>query len=297
MAVAEGMLGSVHGMLPSMHDAFAHCEALVRSADRDRYLSALFAPAEHRAALYALYAFHVELARIPDVVTEPLAGEVRLQWWSEAVYEQRPEEMRGHPVATALSEVIEQYRLPRRLFDDLIEARRAHFGRELFGSVDELERYARSTSSSLMELAARLMGAASFDYAGPAGISMGIVSLLRNFANEAVRGRVTTPADLMLQTSVLPQDILAGRTTVQIVTLLASLRDIAIRHYQEARVLIERDGHDAVAAWLPVATVPLDLRAMSRAADKPFATLEVSPWRRQWTLWRAARSGQPPAIR
>src|SRR5436309_3237474 len=230
------MRHSMHGMLRSMHDAFAHCEALVRSADRDRYLSALFAPAEHRDALYALYALHVELARIPDMVTEPLAGEVRLQWWSEAVYEQRPEEIRGHPVANALSEVIEQYRLPRRLIDELIEARRAHLGRELFGSVDELERYARSTSSTLMELAARLMGAASLEYAGPAGICMGIVSLLRNFANDAVRGRVTAPADLMLQTSVLPQDILAGRTTVQIITLLKSLRDIAIRHYQEARV-------------------------------------------------------------
>src|SRR5215831_5936875 len=155
------MLRPVHGMLYSMHDALAHCEALVRSADRDRYLSALFAPAEHRGALYALYALHVELSRIPDVVTEPLAGEVRLQWWSEAVYEQRPEEMRGHPVANAL--------------DELIEARRAHLGRELFGSVDELERYARSTSSSLMELAARVMGAATLDFAGPAGISLGIV--------------------------------------------------------------------------------------------------------------------------
>jgi 15-cis-phytoene synthase len=280
-----------------MHDPFAHCEAVVRSADRDRYLSALFAPAEHRSALYALYAFHVELARIPDVVTEPLAGEVRLQWWSEAVYEQRPEEMRGHPVANALCEVIDQYRLPRRLFDEMIEARRAHFGRELFGSVDELERFARSTSSTLTELAARLLGAATWDYAGPAGICLGIVSLLRNFASDAVHGRVTAPADMMLQTSVLPQDILAGRTTMQIIALLKSLRHIAIRHYQEARVLIERDGHDAIAAWLPVATVPLDLLAMSRVADKPFAVVEVSRWRRQWTLWRAARSGHPPAIR
>jgi phytoene synthase len=280
-----------------MHEMFEHCEGLVRSADKDRYLSALFAPAEHRGALFALYAFHVEVARIPDTVTEPLAGEMRLQWWSEAIYDQRPEEMRGHPVANALAEVIEQYRLPRRLFDELIETRRAHFGRELFGSVDELERYARGTSSTLIELAARVMGAAALDFAWPAGISMGIVSLLRNFASDAVRGHVTAPADLMIQNSVLPQDILAGRTTVQIIALLGSLRDVAIRHYEEARVLIEREGHDAVAAWLPVATVPLDLRALRRAAKEPFAEIEVPRWRRQWALWRAARSGRPPAVR
>ena len=280
-----------------MHEMFDHCEALVRSADKDRYLSVLFAPAEHRSALYALYAFHIELARIPDVVTEPVAGEVRLQWWSEAIYEQRPEETRGHPVANALAEVIDQYRLPRRLFDELIETRRAHLGRELFGSVDELERYARGTSSSLIELAARMMGAAALDFAGPAGISVGIVSLLRNFASDAVRGRVTAPADLMIQNSVLPQDILAGRTTVQIIALLGNLRDVAIRHYEEARVLIEREGQDAVAAWLPVATVPLDLRMLRRNASEPFAEIEVPRWRRQWAIWRAARSHRPRAIR
>lgn len=280
-----------------MHDAFAHCEALVRAADKDRFLSALFAPAEHRGALYALYAFDVELARIPEVVKEPLAGEVRLQWWSEAVYDQRPEEMRGHPVANALGEVIERYDLPRRLFDELIEARRTHLGRELFGSLDELERFARHTSSNLIELVARVLGASSASYAGAAGISLGIVGLLRTFAQDAARGRVTVPADLLLQHAVLPQDILAGQPSAEVAALLSSLRDAAVRHYQEARVLIEREGQDAVAAWLPVALVPLNLRALSRAAGEPFATVEVPRWRRQWTLWRAARSGRLPKIR
>ncbi len=40
---------------------FEHCAALVREADRDRYLATLFAPAEHRDALFALYAFNVEI--------------------------------------------------------------------------------------------------------------------------------------------------------------------------------------------------------------------------------------------
>ena len=41
-----------------MQDAFAHCEALLRAADKDRFLTTLFAPAEHRDALVALYAFN-----------------------------------------------------------------------------------------------------------------------------------------------------------------------------------------------------------------------------------------------
>lgn len=284
-------------MLPPMPDAFAHCEALVREADRDRFLSALFAPPEHRHALYALYAFHIEVARVANVVTEPLAGEMRLQWWSEAVYDQRPEEMRGHPVANALGAVIEQYHLPRRLFDEMIEARRHDLGRELFGDVAELERFARHVSSNLIELAACVLGAESAAFAGPAGISLGIVDVLRTFAQDAVNGRVTVPADLLLQNAVLPQDILAGRATREIAALLSSMRDVAVRHYQEARVLIEREGRAAVAAWLPVALVPLDLRSLARVADKPFAAVDVPRWRRQWTIWRAGRSGRLPNIR
>jgi len=62
-----------------MQDAFAHCAELVRTGDHDRFLSTLFAPVEHRDALYALHAFNVEVARVRDAAREPLPGEIRLQ--------------------------------------------------------------------------------------------------------------------------------------------------------------------------------------------------------------------------
>ena len=68
-----------------MQDAFAHCETLVRAADKDRFLATLFAPAEHRRGLFALYAFNIEVSRVREVVREPLSGEIRLQWWSEVL--------------------------------------------------------------------------------------------------------------------------------------------------------------------------------------------------------------------
>src|SRR5262249_7298828 len=68
-----------------MQDAFAHCEGRLRAADKDRFLTTLFAPAEHRDALFALYAFNVEIARVREVVREPVAGEIRLQWWHDVL--------------------------------------------------------------------------------------------------------------------------------------------------------------------------------------------------------------------
>ncbi len=79
-----------------------YCRREVRRLDHDRYLAALFAPAEARAALLALYAFNLELARVPELVTEPLLGEVRLSWWREARAEARAGTPGRHPVALAL---------------------------------------------------------------------------------------------------------------------------------------------------------------------------------------------------
>ena len=59
--------------------------ALVRRHDRDRFQTALFAPAAHREALFALYAFNYEIARVREIVREPMLGRIRLQWWREAM--------------------------------------------------------------------------------------------------------------------------------------------------------------------------------------------------------------------
>jgi phytoene synthase len=97
-----------------MPDSFAHCENLAREADKDRWLATLFAPADRRPHLYALYAFDVEVARVRAVAREPMAGEIRLQWWREAISGTRPGEAAAHPVAAALFETIgRDYRMPR----------------------------------------------------------------------------------------------------------------------------------------------------------------------------------------
>src|ERR1700730_7483129 len=107
-----------------MQDAFAYCAELVRTADRDRFLSALFAPAEHRAALQRLYAFNVEVARVREVAREPLPGEIRLQWWSEVLGGERAEEARANPVASALLAVMQRYGLAASTLTALVDARR-----------------------------------------------------------------------------------------------------------------------------------------------------------------------------
>ena len=54
-------------------------------ADRDRYLADLFAPEAARPHLFALHAFNARLRGSATASSEPTLGEIRLQWWRDAL--------------------------------------------------------------------------------------------------------------------------------------------------------------------------------------------------------------------
>ena len=100
------------------------CAAQVRSYDHDRFLCALFAPADRREDLFALYAFNLEIAKTREVVSEPMLGQIRLQWWRDAIegiYAGAPP--RRHEVLDGLAGAIARHGLSRAAFDALIDGR------------------------------------------------------------------------------------------------------------------------------------------------------------------------------
>jgi phytoene synthase len=96
---------------------------IARDADPDRAIATLFAPAETRADLFALFAFNAELARIADQVSEPGLGAIRLQWWREAIERAASGDVTGNPVADAFGEVLARRTLSRERIAGLIDAR------------------------------------------------------------------------------------------------------------------------------------------------------------------------------
>lgn len=97
---------------------------LVRAADRDRFLGALFAPEPARRGLLALLALDHELARTRIVTREPMLARIRLEWWREAVAEAagsaRP---RAQPIVESLSEIARRHGIGAEPFVRLIDAR------------------------------------------------------------------------------------------------------------------------------------------------------------------------------
>jgi len=272
-----------------MLDAFAYCAELVRAADRDRFLASLFAPPEYRNALYALYAFNAEVARVREVAREPLPGEIRLQWWSEAVGGERAGEAQANPVAAALLGVVQRHHLATTKLTDLIEARRFDLYNEPMARLADLEAYARKTSSALTSLAVQILaGVEAEDVAGPAGIAATIAGLLRAFPLHAARGQLYVPLELLERHRVEPQEIFAGRSSAGLQAALAELRNLARQHLLAAQAHVTALPAAALPALLPIALVRPSLDRLERCA--PFTPAEIAPWRRQWLIWRAARN-------
>lgn len=271
-----------------MQDAFAHCAELVRKLDHDRYLAALFAPTPQRDALFALYAFNAEVARVREVAREPLPGEIRLQWWSEALGGERAGEASANPVASALLAVIERHHLAVGKLTDLIEARRFDLYDEPMAGIADLETYTARTSSTLIDLAVQILGGDAAAAAQPAGIAYGISGLLQSFPLHAARGQLYLPAELLDRHGVAAHDIFARRSSSGLVAAVADMRGLARQHLAETHARMPALAPQVLPAFLPVALVRPTLDLLERG--DAFAPAEPSPWRRQWLLWRAARN-------
>src|SRR3954465_185052 len=106
---------------PADSDAAAFFAELVRSHDFERYAATLFVPGDKRRALLALYAFNAEISRVREQVSQPLPGEIRLQWWADMLAGAGHGGGEGNPVAAELQLAIRGYGLPLEPLSRLVE--------------------------------------------------------------------------------------------------------------------------------------------------------------------------------
>jgi len=251
-----------------------HCRREVRRFDHDRYLAALFAPAAAGADLLALYAFNLELARIPELVSEPLLGEVRLAWWREALAEARAGTPRRHPVALALARALERRDLSPAHFERLLEARGRDLDPQPPATLADLEAYAEGTSASLVWLALEALQAA----APPAlaagrhvGIAWALTGLARALPFHARQHRLFLPAELLQRAGVAPGEVLAGRSPPGLETVVGEVLDRAQAHLEAARAFAPEVPRRALPALLPAALAELYIARLRAAGANPFA--------------------------
>jgi len=276
-------------------DAASFCADLARNHDFVRYASTLFVPPAERRAMLALYAFNVEITRIRDQVTQPLPGEVRMQWWTDLLAGTARGGEEGNPVAAELLLALRTYGLPAEPLSRLIDEHEFDLYNDPMPTLAALEGYVHETASALFALAARLLSppSAEIDHlARHAGFALGFVQVIASLPADAARRQLFLPLQFLQEHGSTPEEVFAGKETPKVRAAIDQLLGEARRHLQTAEGLLAEVSPGARPAFLPLALVRRDLARLSRADNDPFVPRLQSRFSILWTLWRAARSKQ-----
>lgn len=240
-------------------------DAEVRRVDEDRWLASRFAPAHVRARLIAIYALNHEIARTADVVSQAAIGDIRLQWWRDALAEIFDgKAVRAHPVLTAIAQAHQETPLPRAALEALIDARGRDLDTAAFATFAEIDVYLDATAGNVMRIAASACGVALDEVlVNTAAKAWGYAGLLRAATHWRASGR-----------SVLPQENADPHAMVK----------RARAAYANARA--ERVPADGFPAIGYVTLAPLYLSAIEKGRSAR------SLFRRQLKLVAASARGQ-----
>jgi phytoene synthase len=274
-------------------EAASFCAELVRSHDFVRYASTLFVPAPRRRALLAVYAFNVEISRVHEQVSQPLPGEMRLQWWTDTLAGAGHGGVEGNPVAAELLLAIQAWRLPVERLSRLIEEHQFDLYNDPMPTMAALEGYINDTSSVLFSLAAQIAGQSSEEIehlARHAGLAQGMAQVMASLPLHASRRQLFVPQQVLESHSCGIEDVFAGKETSKLRAPLNQLLGEARGHLNIALGLLPSVPPEVRPVFLPLAVVGRDLARMSRADNDPFMPRSTSRLGTLWTLWRASRS-------
>jgi phytoene synthase len=273
----------------------------LRRGDRARFLTALFAPEPSRRHLIALYAFNLELARIRDAVSQPMLGEIRLQWWRDALAEiAAGGPPRGHEVLLGLAEPLRAGVLDEPGLVRLVDARAHDLYDEPPAMLADLVAYAGETGGQLAALAVRLLGVAAGEpgaetaeaVARDVGTAWALTGILRSVGNHADQGRLFLPEGMLAAEGVSRGDVLARKTSGGLVRVAGLVAGEARRLLASARALRPAVPRAARPALLLAPVADRHLNRIAANGNDPFRSAELAPWVAPAVIGLAAMSGR-----
>ncbi len=274
--------------------SYEHCLQLLREGDRDRFAATLYLPEVCRPAAAALYAFNAEIAAIPDKVNEPMAGEIRLQWWREVVTGGR--ETGNNPVAEALLQAIQSHNLPRQPLADLLDARVFDLYNDPMPDRTALEAYCGETGSVLLQLVSLACGAERSpvlaDACGHGGVAIRMSEIVRRMPLDRARGKCPLPAGMLAATGLTVEAWLKEKPDSRHANAASAFIALAREHRAKAVSAVGALEKALRPVFLSLAPVRAWLDAAERAGPQLAETgVMLSPLRRQASMAAAAFRG------
>lgn len=273
----------------------SHVGQYLKTHDSDRFTLCLLAPEDRREALFALFAFNIEVAKTREVVSEPMLGQMRLQWWRdvvETIY--AGGEPPRHDIAPALGGAVREYGVARIYLERLIDGRERDLTDDRPGSLAALESYARETAEPLFQAGLDILGISEDDTAREAmndiATSYAIIGLIRAIPFHARMRALWMPKDLLEDANLSDRAVFEYRGgACGIEPVVKVVADRARELVGQARGEKQRFADPQARPLLRAATLAEQhLRMLHRAGYNPFDQRVQSPppLRAAALLWR-----------
>ncbi len=278
----------------ALAEARKHCAALARENARDQWLGALYAPPAAREGLLALAAFDHEIRQARSRARDPALAALRLSWWRGVVRGEREGEAAGSPTALALMSAVEGFSLPLDQLEAMLDAQLEELIPADGFDLATFTAFADASDGARFRLAARICGGTrdldAADACAPAARALSLTRMLLALPWKAGSAPTLFPVDLALRHGVTAQDFDARRASDGVVAACAEACGLARENLKEAERRLAASPPAILPAFIPLATVGVDLSRLERNALRPFdPPAEISPLRRQWAIWRWAR--------
>lgn len=227
-----------------------------RTGAYDRYAAALLAEDPLRRAMMALAAFSTELSYVaPQTRREPRMGEIRLQWWREAL---AAEAASGHPIADAVREAAQAHAWPRERLIDIVDAHEHDGLADAFADDSELIATLSLGEGTLFALAARAAGLRADEDIDAlcldAGVAYGLARRLHALPQLVAMGHLPLPQSRLAAAGLDPHALLAGESA-GVRGVILDLADLARDRLARARVALRPAPRKNRIPFLPLALV------------------------------------------
>ena len=270
-----------------------YCQDKAAKSGSSFYYSFRFLPEKQRDAIIALYAFCREVDDVVDEIADHEIAKTKLNWWRKEVkniFHGKP----SHPVAIALQNHIQHFDLAEEYFEEIIDGMAMDLEFDVYPSFKELQLYCYRVASVVGLLTVEIFGyknRQTLKYAKDLGMAFQLTNITRDVYEDVQRGRVYLPQDEMARFNISNDDLLAGKTTDNIVRLLKFQVDRANDFYAKAlEHLPEEDRYAQRSGLIMAAIYQATLKEIELDGYRVLEhRVKLTPLRKLWLAWKTAR--------
>ena len=218
-------------------ESTAYVEAIVRRAGTSFYWAMRRLPGQKRQAMYAIYAFCREVDDIADGADGEEQKRAVLGLWRgeiERLYADRPR----NPIALALQRPVAVFGLKKEDFRAVIDGMEMDAEINIkIADMDELTLYCDRVACAVGRLSVRVFGLddeMGQRLAFHQGLALQLTNILRDISEDAKRGRLYVPRDLLESYDIDAEDLPSTLRHPAFPQACETLADVAQRHFSQA---------------------------------------------------------------